>query len=208
MPGADHGERAPARAYHHGDLRRSLIGAAREMLREGDLAGLTLRKVAARAGVSHAAPYHHFRSKEALLAAVAEEGFGALRSALDRACPNRAMRPADRLQALGRAYVQFAVDHPASFHVMFQAERAVGTYPALDAARRAALLPVLDATALLCNRPRRHPDVQEAGLMEWALMHGLAVLWIAGPLESVHEGVRPADLAERWITRFLAATAA
>jgi AcrR family transcriptional regulator len=181
--------RAPAprrRArYHHGDLRRALIGQAEALVAEHGVAALTLRELARRSGVSQAAPYRHFPSKQALIAAVAEEGFGEMlarvRLALDRA-PRRA--PA-RLGALGAAYVRFAVDHPARFRVMFGREVAESHgFPGLwsvaqegfgllvgeiVAAQKAGVLPGRD--------PRR------AALAAWSAVHGLALLRVDGLLE-------------------------
>jgi AcrR family transcriptional regulator len=105
--------------YHHGNLPQALRDAALALINEAGADALTLRGAAKRAGVSQAAPYRHFRNKEALLAAVAEEGFRAMAEAMGRrAAPHRA-DPAGRLRALGRAYVEFATRHPAHFRVMF-----------------------------------------------------------------------------------------
>src|SRR5262245_23788463 len=104
--------------YHHGDLRRALLDAALEILAEGGAAGLTLREVARRAGVTHAAPYRHFEDKAALLAAVAEEGFRAVYAEM-LARSERVKDPVERLYQIGAAYVLFAVTHPAHFRVMF-----------------------------------------------------------------------------------------
>src|SRR3982074_1431728 len=80
-----HGTQHPERRYHHGDLRRALVDAALALIAEGELGTFSLREVARRAGVTPAAPYHHFKDKTALLAAVAEEGFVALRARLEAA---------------------------------------------------------------------------------------------------------------------------
>jgi AcrR family transcriptional regulator len=176
----------PARrkSYHHGDLRRALIDQAEALVAQEGVAALTLREVARRSGVSQAAPYRHFPSKQALVAAVAEEGFremlGRVRRGLDRA-PRGA--PA-RLQALGAAYVRFAVDHPARFRVMFGREVAASHgFPGLweaaqegfgllvgeiGAAQRAGVLPGRD--------PRR------PALAAWSAVHGLALLLMDGLL--------------------------
>src|SRR6266404_6293460 len=107
-------------AYHHGDLRRALIAAARAILEEDGLSALSLRATARRASVSQAAPYHHFPDKDALLAALGAEGF----DALDRSMRDRMeglVDPAQRLIASGTAYVAFAVENPALFQIMFGA---------------------------------------------------------------------------------------
>lgn len=104
--------------YHHGDLRRALIEASLALIADEGFSALTLREVARRAGVTHAAPYRHFADKEALLAAVAEEGFRAMASEM-RERMDKESSPSERLLACGVAYVLFAVRHPAHFRVMF-----------------------------------------------------------------------------------------
>ncbi|MCA9610340.1 MAG: TetR/AcrR family transcriptional regulator, partial [Myxococcales bacterium] len=104
-------------SYHHGDLRQALIDASLALIEEGGVQALSLRKAARRAGVSPGAPYHHFPSRSALLAALSIEGFTRLHAKLDevRACCDG---PEARLGACGRAYIAFAREHPAYFRVM------------------------------------------------------------------------------------------
>jgi AcrR family transcriptional regulator len=105
--------------YHHGDLRRALLDAALEVLSAEGASALTLREVARRAGVTHAAPYRHFADKQTLLAAVAEEGFRMLTAEmLERSVPLKD-DPVRALQAIGLAYVRFATTERAHFQVMF-----------------------------------------------------------------------------------------
>jgi AcrR family transcriptional regulator len=116
------GRRPPRKsAYHHGDLRTALIRSAAALVNDRGLAGVSLREVARRAGVSHAAPYHHFSSKESLLAALAAEGFADLDAALARAESRAGADPRARLEALGVAYVRFALAKPEMFRAMFRA---------------------------------------------------------------------------------------
>src|SRR5271165_3936717 len=106
------------RSYHHGDLRNALLDAARGILEEESLAALSLRAVARRAGVSHAAPYRHFPSHEALLAELAIEGFVELKDSLSKACP--AGGPTDdRIAKIGAAYMRFVARRPALVRLMF-----------------------------------------------------------------------------------------
>jgi AcrR family transcriptional regulator len=107
-----------AKGYHHGDLRVALLASAAELLDEGGPEAVSLRECARRAGVSHAAPYRHFATKEALLLALAEEGFDGLAAAGDEAM-RRVRDPRERLDAYGVAYVHFALEHPARFRLMF-----------------------------------------------------------------------------------------
>ena len=104
----------PTRPYHHGDLRQAILTAAVAALAESGPARLSLRDLARRAGVSHAAPAHHFGDKAGLLTAIAAEGYNLLADTLTAA----QRRTADFLE-VGVAYVRFAVDHRAHFEVMF-----------------------------------------------------------------------------------------
>lgn len=168
--------------YHHGDLRRALIGAALELVQQEGVAAMSLREVARRAGVTHAAPYRHFESREALLAAVAEEGFTELQSSLEGAASNAA-HPAEALQATGIAYVRFAVDHPAHFRVMFGPGAAPCDHPSLAAASEGAF-GVLVETISRCIEARvvvRRPPA-ELALAAWSMVHGLASLLVDGML--------------------------
>ena len=126
-------EPGPSRPYHHGDLRRALLDAAVASLAETGAAGLNLRALARRAGVSHAAPAHHFGDKTGLLTAVATEGYELLAAALAGAWA----RTGD-FREVGVAYVRFAVEHPGHFEVMFSPEVLDGDDPALRAASEAS----------------------------------------------------------------------
>lgn len=167
--------------YHHGDLRRALLDAALELIESDGVAGLSLRAIARRAGVSHAAPYHHFPDRAALVAAVAEEGFMFLRAAmLDRMSP--VGDPRGRFREAGVAYVLFALRHPAHFRVMFSTEVAdKAAYPSLESAAQAAhevlvaaIIEGQDAGVI------REGDAQMIGRAAWSLVHGLATLTLNG----------------------------
>lgn len=169
--------------YHHGDLRRALLDAAAGLVQERGNAEASLREVARRAGVSHTAPYRHFESKEALLAAVAEEGFHQFREVLEAAAEGEA--PLDALHAIGRAYVDFALAHPGYFRVMFGPARGMPCdYPSLVSASEGAfgvlvstLQRCIDAGAVV-ERP-----ASELALVAWSGVHGLATLLLDGMLE-------------------------
>src|SRR5882724_2604641 len=107
----------PDGPYHHGDLRAACLRAARELLEADGSAGLSLRALARRAGVSPTAPYRHFANREALVSAIAAEGYRELAGRLAGAHP-APRTPAD-LATVAVAYVRFALDHPALFRVMF-----------------------------------------------------------------------------------------
>lgn len=166
------------RAYHHGDLRNALIAAGRELLAEEGLAGLDLRKVARRAGVSHAAPYRHFADKQALLAAIAEDGFHQLATHVAAALADAPEDIQLQLIALGWAYVEFALDHPAHTRAMFSGLTAEqGPYPTLYAASKVAF----NYTVQTIYRGQAQGVVKpgdpiELTLVTWSQIHGLAML--------------------------------
>jgi AcrR family transcriptional regulator len=170
--------------YHHGDLRRVLIEEAVALVADEGVAALTLREVARRAGVSQAAPYRHFPSKLALIAAVAEEGFGEMltrvRRALNRAPPGAAAR----LSALGAAYVRFAVDHPARFRVMFGREVAEshGFASLWNVAQEGFGLLVGEIVDAQGSGELPGEDPRRPALAAWSAVHGLAGLLVDGLL--------------------------
>ena len=180
--------------YHHGDLRAALLSAGREVLVERGAAGFSLNEVARRVGVSTAAPYRHFVDRDALLDAIADEGYGIFGARL-LAAIEEVEEPRARLHALGVAYLGFARDHPELFAIMF-ADRA--GRPAR--AGRPPLEPLGGAGPALAGLPTFEPLVeavaaaQRAGALSrevsvpslartvWAVLHGLAVLEARGGL--------------------------
>ncbi len=177
---------ASSASYHHGDLPNALVAAALELVRIEGIEALTLRAVARRAGVSEAAPYRHFADKDALLAAVAEQGFVSLKQEMDAAAARSAdADPLTRLRRLGAAYVRFAVEHAAHFRVMsgpVVARRK--QYPSLDQAANASFASLLQALAeAQAAGVVAGGDIEELGLAAWAFVHGLAALAIEGHLD-------------------------
>ncbi len=158
-------ETVPVRAYHHGDLRNALRNAARTILEEEGLAGLSLRAVARRAGVSHAAPYRHFQNHETLLVELAVEGFAELQSEIAAAGAGPGL-VSDRIPDIGAAYMRFVARRPALARLMFGAQLPNrDRFPELAAAADAIsgeIGAALGDTAL--------------GLAVWAAIHGLAML--------------------------------
>jgi AcrR family transcriptional regulator len=182
--------------YHHGDLRRALVAAALEMVRDDGVAALTLRSVAKKAKVSHMAPYHHFADKAALIAAVAEEGFRGLRDAMQARVDKCPDNPRAQFRESGIAYVVFAVGHPNVFRVMFGPETAeTEAYPGLHEAANEAFAVVQGLVERSQdNEGIRSDDSRQIGITAWALVHGLAMLCIDGQFGP--EAAEPAQ-AER-----------
>lgn len=183
-----------------GSVREALIAAALELLAgDGEPDALSLREVARRVGVSHPAAYHHFAGKESLLAAVAAEGFKRLDAAMAAAADGFAEDQAlPRFEALGIAYVRFAIAHPRLFRHMFR-RGALGPED-VELLRQAAshsFMRVLLATQGI--RPDLGPDeAMDLTLLAWTAMHGTVMLWLDGPL-AVWTGNPDVELTARRI---------
>jgi AcrR family transcriptional regulator len=165
-----------ARAYHHGDLRRALIDAALDAIAHDGAANIRLRDVARRAGVSHAAPAHHFVDKAGLLTAIATEGFALLAAELTATY--------DRTRSfleVGVAYVRFAVEHQAHFEVMFRTELYRTDDPALVDAKAGSAAALYGHVGDVAANGAGG-DRLSAGVAAWSLVHGLATLWLNGNL--------------------------
>ncbi|HEY1832438.1 MAG TPA: TetR/AcrR family transcriptional regulator [Acidimicrobiales bacterium] len=162
--------------YHHGDLRAALLRAAvGEITRDG-VNNLSMRAVARRAGVSHAAPAHHFGDKTGLLTALAAEGFGILHQ-----MTTPTLGRDDALVRAGEAYVEFALAHPAHFAVMFDPHLLRMDDPALDAERSVAFANLFTAVQETTGTDDPAQVTREA-IAAWAVVHGTAVLWLQGNL--------------------------
>ena len=183
-------EKAPEvpRGYHHGDLRRSLVEAATALIERRGLEGLTLRAVARRAKVSHAAPYHHFASRDQLLEAVAAAGFENLRAFVVHHLEEARVEPAAMLQEAAVGYVLFAVENPDLYRVMFGAALKDHNPSAalLQSSADAYDLIHSGIAAAFCGRATGETidDARVAVLARacWAMVHGVASLAIDGHL--------------------------
>lgn len=165
--------------YHHGNLRESLLAAADAVLAERGAQGITLRDVAKAAGVSHAAPYHHFASLNDLLAVVAERAFTTLGDALEQVSAEP--DTGERLLKINDTYVACACAQPAQFRLMFgPLLTRKAEYPALKAAAERAFGVVLAAAC--AHDPKNGPGLALTG---WSLAHGLSNLLIDGALDGL-----------------------
>src|SRR5713101_226837 len=176
----------PKATYHHGNLRGECVRAAMELLEEGGEAALSLRAVARRAGVSPAAPYRHYADREALVSAVAAVGYRELAGRLAAAHPSPSTP--EQLASVAVAYVQFALDRPALFRIMFgePCDRDNDERVAATAAVSLYLRGIVE---------RAFPDADAEALATaiWALVHGLAFLHLDGKLDAT----TPSAVADR-----------
>jgi AcrR family transcriptional regulator len=160
--------------YHHGDLRAAVLAAAAKIMEKEGLAGLSVREAARRAGVSHNAPYRHFPDRDALLAALAIEGFRELGKTLE----GRSGRE------LGEAYVHYALQHPQRFRLMFGGQLVLARHGELRAQAEATYERLAKAFAGLGG------EASFAAAAAWSLVHGLAQLILDGHLENNDEFVK------------------
>lgn len=202
--------------YHHGDLRRALLEAAAAEIAEVGPSAISLRSIARRAGVSHAAPAHHFGDRAGLLAAVAADGFRRLNEAMlaaadaerssdasdaaDAESPSDASAAADAespsdadlradaelLTAIGRAYVDFARANPGEFAIMFRPELQ-GPDPELERYGAAARRRLTEAIAATPGAGPPGEDPEVTAARLWSMVHGLATLVITGSLPAEDE---------------------
>lgn len=191
--------------YHHGDLKNALVEAAARLVVERGIAALSLREVAREAGVSHAAPYHHFIDKSALLAAVAEEGFKRFDSYQARALRGAPTDPRERLKALGRAYVRFAIANPHFFRIMFREDVIGGNRPASLAEVANRTFDRLVNTVRECQKlsGNKSENPIPSAIRAWALVHGLASLWLDGPLHRIPDAKKIVDTIIHQVSIFL-----
>lgn len=162
------------KTYHHGDLRTALMDAGRRILERDGLVALTLRACAREAGVSHAAPQHHFRNLAELIAAIAASGFDDFVTALDASAAAEGDADA-KLQAMGIAYVGFALAHPALYRIMFGVEAMQSESEAFRTARGRAWDQLLSSVTAAHGPKTADSDA----VMIWSLVHGHAMLRLA-----------------------------
>jgi AcrR family transcriptional regulator len=188
------------RPYHHGDLRRALLDAAEEELTENGIEGFSLRGVAKRAAVSHAAPAHHFKDATGLLTALAASGFRRFVLAQDLR-QSRAMPDAfDQLIAAGLGYIDFATTHPALFRLMFSSNRPDFTNAELAETAGAAFdRLVAQVREVVGADPRQDFAAMLDVMAAWSTVHGIADLMNSGrakPLLQMPRAERESAISE------------
>lgn len=166
-------------SYHHGDARNALLTAAGDLLEQTGAAGLSLRQVAERAGLSRQAPYNHFADKAALLAELIGDGFARLRD--EMAAGGDETSPQDRLRRAALAYIAFAQSRPALFRLMFASELVdPARHPQMQAGQTSALAVVEGIVASMAEPD----DAADLTLAAWALVHGYATICNEAGLEA------------------------
>lgn len=174
-------EKSARKAYHHGDLRSALLTAAEAELGDKGVEGFTLRGCAKRAGVSHAAPAHHFRDANALLTALATEGFERFVASMRNRQAASDPTPGAQLEAAGLGYIDFAKANPALFRLMFSSNRPEQSDEALSTAASASFDLLVDAIhAVNGVDPRKDSAAMRDVAASWAIVHGLAELTLSG----------------------------
>jgi AcrR family transcriptional regulator len=174
--------RGGRRGYHHGNLREALIRAALDLIAAKGPAGFTFAEAARQAGVSAAAPYRHFRDRDALMADVAQRGFEQFEARLARAWNGGAPNPLAALQRMGNAYLAFAREEAAYFSAMFESGLAAGHHQGLGAAQERAFAVLRNACdVIVAEQPQsKRPPALMLALHIWALSHGIASLFARG----------------------------
>jgi len=193
------------RGYHHGNLREALIEAALDLIAKKGPAGFTFADAARWAGVSAAAPYRHFRDRDALVADVARRGFELFAARLDRAWDDGRPDPFSAFENVGRAYLAFAHDEPAYYSAMFEAGLSLDDDRALREVAERSVAVWRKASETLCAR--LPPDKRPPGLMMslhiWALSHGVASLFARGDSGRRSLPMTPEDLLEAGVLVYL-----
>jgi AcrR family transcriptional regulator len=166
--------------YHHGDLRAVILAQAADLVAERGADGISLRELARAAGVSHAAPAHHFTDRRGLFTALATEGFQLLAAALTEARP--------QFIDAAKAYVRFALDHPGHYEVMFDKSLYDDTDAELVAASSAAGAELNRGVGTLAD-PKAAADPSGAALAAWSLVHGFSMLWLNDAIDTAGDPI-------------------
>ena len=174
----------PSKKYHHGDLKNALIKAGVEILAKEGVGGLSLRKVAQRAGVSHSAPYAHFPDKQSLIAAISTEGFNQLYAELEAAISPQSKSPKKQLLEGSQAYVRFAEKNMDTFKIMFSGVlEKEKDYPAFVMISHQTFVLVVEVIKN-CQKAGILPDIQPdlMAVSVWGQVHGIVSLALEGQI--------------------------
>ena len=193
------------RGYHHGNLREALVAAALDLIAEKGPAGFTFAEAARWAGVSPAAPYRHYRDRDALIADVARRGFERFEADLAEAWDDGRPEPLRALEKVGRAYLAFARTEPAYFAAMFEAKLPPDVTRELAEAAERAFAVLRQAAEALCARlPKQgRPPALMVSLHVWSLTHGIASLFARGDAARRKLPMTPEDLLEAGVLVYL-----
>lgn len=169
--------------YHHGDLRGELVNAARKLIEEHGPDGFSMSDACRLAGVSTAAPYRHFSSKEDLLSEIAKDGLGRLGVEMEARASDCERGTIDSIAALGQAYVDFARREPHTFRLMFSTKKHQGRVEELKEVGRGSYGVLLREVARYLGEPDVNEAVLRASFPLWTQVHGLSFLAIDGKLD-------------------------
>jgi AcrR family transcriptional regulator len=194
-------------SYHHGNLREALIESALRLIGERGAAGFSFAEVARAAGVSPAAPYRHFRDRNALVAEIARQGYELFADELERAWAEARPDPVTAIENVGRAYLAFARRAPAYYAAMFEPGFPLETDAMLLRASERAFGVLRRAAEAACNSHRAgtgRPPAMMVALHLWAMAHGIAALFV-GRSDSTRRKLpmSPEDLLESGVLIYL-----
>lgn len=186
------------RTYHHGNLREALVKAALDLISQKGPAGFSFAEAARSAGVSAAAPYRHYRDRDALIADVARQGFQAFARALESAWGGGKPTARAAFERVGHAYLQFARTEPAYFAAMFESGLCGADYPEMAAEGDRAFSVLRTACEVLAETvpKERRPPAMMMALHIWSLSHGIASLFARGDRARRPIPMTPEDLLE------------
>ena len=194
------------RGYHHGNLKEALLQAALDLIAQKGPAGFTFAEAARSAGVSPAAPYRHFRDRDELLASIAQRGFEQFEARLNAAWDDGRPDTVTAFERLGKAYLAFAREDPASYSAMFESGLPINAHPALSAASERAFAVIRAAAerlAALTPPGISRPPAMMIALHIWSLSHGIASLFARGDEARHRLPMSPDDLLEAGVLIYL-----
>ena len=190
--------------YHHGNLRNALIVAAAELIEERGSSDFSMIDASRRAGVSSAAPYRHFKDKDALLQAVCQVSFLALSEATDAAAVGFKLGTADHIIALGHAYIKFVLDHPAFYDLMWGDQGIRAMEADSVALNSSGFYTLVESVESMCNeRGVKNCEAVPVATKLWALVHGLSSLALNKHLDKLAPGADVYALLESSAHTFL-----